>query len=349
MKIMFTGGGTAGHVTPCIALMQRLTDHQLCYVGTNAMEKQLVQNCGLDVDYHQIDAVKLQRKLSLKNLLIPFGFAKSVWQCCKTLQRVRPDVVFSKGGYVGLPLVVAAKLTHVPCLTHESDATMGLANKLSVPICDKVLSAFACHKKATVVGSILRKEIGNGNKSKGLATMGFDGSKPVLLVLGGSLGAQQLNNLVADCPQLRQQFDVFVICGKGKDAKGLRCASYVDNVADLYVAASIAITRCGSTTLAELVKARVPFVGVPLVKNSRGEQTANAKFFAKQGCGIVLDNPTANQLQNAAICLYNNRLAYQSNQQRLVVDGTDRVLQAILAYDNHHNKALHKKGSKHAH
>lgn len=349
MKIIFTGGGTAGHVTPCIALMKQLTNHELHYVGTNGIERQLVQSCGVDVTYHTIDAVKLQRKLTAKNLAIPFALAKSVRKCKQIVKKVAPDVVFSKGGYVGLPVVMASKLAHVPCLIHESDVTMGLANKVGRLVASKTLSAFACHKKATVVGSILREDIGKGDRIKGLATMGFDGKKPVLLVLGGSLGAQQLNNLVANCTQLKKQFDVFVICGNGKDAKGLKSAPYVDNITDLYAASDVALTRCGSTTLAELTKANVPFVGVPLVKNSRGEQIANGNYFAKQGCGVVLTNPTAKQLTNAVLTVYNNRDAYVTKQRRLAVDGRERVLDVILSYQNTPNKIATKKGSNPAH
>ncbi len=331
MKVLFTGGGTAGHVTPNVALMEQLAIHQLHYVGTNGMERQLVKNCKVSVEYHQIDAIKLRRKITLKNLAIPFVFAKSIAQCVKIIKKVRPDVAFSKGGYVGLPVVVACKLLHVPCLIHESDASMGLANKLGALLCDKVLAAYPCHKKATVVGNILRKDIGMGNATRGLQTMGFDGKKPVALVLGGSLGAQQLNDLVANCKQLQDKFDVFVISGKGKDTHGLCGASYVENIADLHAASSVAITRAGSTTLAELTKANVPFVCIPLVKNSRGEQVLNAKHFDKLGCGIALENPTVQQLENAVCTLYNNRHAYQTNQRKLDVDGTNKVVSLILA------------------
>lgn len=343
MKIIFTGGGTAGHVTPCIALMKQLTDHELHYVGTNGMEKHLVATCGVNVTYHTIEAAKLSRKITAKNLAIPFVFAKSVRQCRQIIQRVRPNVVFSKGGYVGLPVVVASKLAHVPCIIHESDVTMGLANKVGALFTRNVLAAVDCHKKATVVGSILRAEIGQGNKQQGLAAMGFDGKKPVLLVLGGSLGAQQLNDLVADCTQLKKQFDIFVICGKGKNCHGLPSAPYVDNIADLYAASDVAITRCGSTTLAELTKANVPFVGVPLVKNSRGEQIANGKYFAKQGCGVMIENPTANLLTNAVLTVYNNKNAYATKQRRLTIDGRKQVLDIILAYQNSPQKATKKE------
>ena len=179
--------------------------------------------------------------------------------------------------------------------------------------------------------------------------MGFDGTKPVLLVLGGSLGAQQLNDVVNKCDGLKNQFDIFVVCGKGKDAKGLKSAPYVDNIADLYASASVAITRCGSTTLAELTKAGVPFVGVPLVQNSRGEQVKNIEHFAKQGCGVMLDSPTPSQLENAVIALYNNRHHYQSKQAKLVVDGCQKVADIIQTYPKSQRKNVTKKGSKPAH
>ena len=163
--------------------------------------------------------------------------------------------------------------------------------------------------------------------------MGFDGSKPILLVLGGSLGAQQLNDLIAQCDKLLSKFDVFVISGKGKSCNGIKYTPYVDNIANLYRASSVAITRCGSTTLAELTKCNIPFVGIPLTQNSRGEQLQNAKYFSKHGCGTTLLNPTAQQLENAVIALYNNRQAIATAQRQMKVDGLETVRQMLLDYD----------------
>ena len=164
--------------------------------------------------------------------------------------------------------------------------------------------------------------------------MGFDGKKPVLLVLGGSLGAQQLNDLVANCKKLQNKFDVFVISGKGKDAHGIKSARFVNNLANLYSATSVAITRCGSTTLAELTKCNIPFVGIPLTQGSRGEQVQNASFFSKHGCGVALTNPTVTQLENAVLTTYNNRHAIACKQRKLDVDGINKVVDLLLAYDN---------------
>lgn len=342
MKIVFCGGGTAGHVTPNLALADKLQDHELYYIGTNGMEKGLVEpyiDSGKIKGYYTISANKLRRKLTLKNFLLPFQLIKSVGEAKKHLKALCPDVVFSKGGYAGLPVVIAAKKLKIPTVIHESDMSLGLANRICKRYADVFLSAFDCDKSAKVIGLIIRSGIMTGSREKGLATMGFDGKKPILLVMGGSLGAQALNEAICQSKKLADKFDIFVSTGKGKkvDCGFVKQAEYVTNIADVFAATSVSVTRAGSTSLAELTLATVPFVTVPLTKCSRGEQVNNAKWFSERGCGIVVneDERLAEKLAAAVNTAYDNRQAIMLRQrkQRGALYGTDKAVEEILNFN----------------
>ncbi len=332
MKIVLTGGGTAGHVTPNIALLEKLSNHNVYYLGTNGMEKRLIQPLveqGALQGYYSFTAHKLVRKLTLQNFMLPFQLAKSVKQCKRILQKIKPDVIFSKGGFVGLPVVIAGKKLGIKTVVHESDVTPGLANKISFLFADVKLSAFPC-KKCQTVGAILREE--KGDRQKGLKTMGFDGKKPVLLVMGGSLGAGTLNTAVENTAEkLCQTFDVFVITGKSKSINNAKIhqAEYVTNIFDLYASAGVCVTRAGANSLAELTKNHLPFVAVPLKKHSRGEQQKNAEFFAKQGVGIVLNEDNIDSLAEVVTKVYNNKASFCIKAQKLQFDGTDKVVEIL--------------------
>jgi len=339
MKIVFCGGGTAGHVTPNLALADKLNNHTLYYIGTDGMEKRLVApyiESGKITEYYTISAGKLQRKLTLKNFLLPFKLLKSVKEAKTHLLNIRPDVVFSKGGYAGLPVIIAAKKLKIPAVIHESDMSLGLANRISKRYADIFLSAFDCDKHAKVIGLIIRDGIMRGDKARGLATMGFDGKKPVLLVMGGSLGAQTLNEAISQNETLSKTFDIFVATGKGKqiDCKFVKQAEYITNIADVFAAADVCLTRAGSTSLAELTLAAVPFVTVPLTKCSRGEQVKNAKWFEERGCGLIAsdNDELPNKLASVIRAAYDNRAAIQTKQrmQRDTLYGTDKAVEIIL-------------------
>lgn len=338
MKIVFCGGGTAGHVTPNFALMEKLLGNEMHYIGTNGMEKRLVApylNNGTIKGYHQITAGKLKRRLALSNILLPFTLAKSIRQAKKHLKKLAPDVVFSKGGFVGLPVVIASKQLKIPTIVHESDMSLGLANKISSWYATKLLTTFPCAKKGQNVGAIVRPSILQGSRKKGLQTMGFDGQKPILLVMGGSLGAGALNDAISNNPQLANTFDIFVITGKGKqiDCNFVHQAEFVDNIADIFSAVDICLTRAGSNSLVELTLANVPFVAVPLTKGSRGEQVKNAKWFADKGCGVFLEESKLTNLATTLLTLHNNRNAIIAKQKQCAyLNGTDKVVEEILKY-----------------
>lgn len=340
MKTVFCGGGTAGHITPNLAIIDQLPDSTNYYVGTDGMEKKLtgpyLEN-GKVAEFCQISAAKFQRKFTLKNLLVPFALAKSIREAKEHLKRIQPDVVFSKGGYVGLPVVIAAKRLKIPTIIHESDMSLGLANKISVHYADKLLATYPCHKKAKVVGAIIRKQAFTGNRAQGLSTMGFDGSKPILLVMGGSLGAKALNDAICQNSELANKFDIFVICGKGKTLQCdfVRQAEFVSNIGDVFAATTVCLTRAGSNSLAELTLAEVPFISVPLTKCSRGEQIKNARWFAEKGCGLsVSEDNLAQNLPRYVFDVFNNRYNIQNKQRaQSGLFGTDKVIEEISYYN----------------
>lgn len=339
MKIVFSGGGTAGHVTPNLALIDKLSGNEIYYIGTNGMEKSLTASYverGTIAEYCEISASKLQRKLTFKHLALPFHLAQSVRQAKKYIKRLRPDVIFSKGGYVGLPVIVAGRLLKIPTIIHESDMSLGLANKISAKFADVFLAAYPCHKRAKVVGAIVREEMLHGNREKGLMTMGFDGSKPILLVTGGSLGAMALNDAVMANRSLADRFDIFVITGKNKqiDCDFVCQTEFVTNMNDLLAASSVCLTRSGSNTLAELTLAQVPFVTVPLTKQSRGEQVKNAQWFVSRGCGLQLSEEKLNaQLIHCVNIAYDNRVTITAKQRaQRDLYGTDKTVDEILKF-----------------
>ncbi|MCH5156364.1 MAG: UDP-N-acetylglucosamine--N-acetylmuramyl-(pentapeptide) pyrophosphoryl-undecaprenol N-acetylglucosamine transferase [Clostridiales bacterium] len=340
MKIVFSGGGTAGHVTPNLALIDQLKNEQIYYIGTDGMEKTLTApylEQGKIEEYRVITADKLQRKLTLRNLALPFKLIKSVRQAKRHLLDIRPDVIFSKGGYVGLPVIIAGKKLGIPTIIHESDMTLGLSNKICAHFASDFLSAFPCDKRAKVVGLIVRDEILHGDKNNGLVTMGFDGSKPILLVTGGSLGAKALNEAIANCPKIADRFDIFVITGKNKriDCDFVKQAEFVTNMNDILAATDVCVTRAGSNTLAELTLTEVPFVTVPLTKQSRGEQVKNAQWFTERGCGLTVSEENLSGLLNAINVAYDNRGAFQAKERaQRGLYGTGKTVSEILKYKN---------------
>ncbi|MBR5250607.1 MAG: glycosyltransferase [Clostridia bacterium] len=338
MKIVFTGGGTAGHIMPNIALINALdTSDQVFYFGGKNMEKNLVPSLTKGVNYIELDAPKFKRKLALSNLLLPFSLTKSVNIAKQHLQQISPDVIFAKGGYQSLPVALAGFKLNIPVVLHESDLTMGLANKLCAKRSSAILTTFEdTHPKAMRVGAPLRQQIYTANKQKGLHTMGFDGTKPIVLFLGGSLGANTLNQLSQQVyPLIKKDFDIFVLTGKNKriaPQEGLHCAEFCVNIFDCLKASSVCITRGGANTLCELCTINLPFVVLPLTSNTRGEQKANANYFASKGCCLVaFDDILPNNLANLIYSAYDKATTFTSAQKRLKIDGTQKIIK--LLYD----------------
>lgn len=344
-KIVFTGGGTGGHIIPNLALIDELIGKaELHYIGTQGMEKTLTTEYvkKKQLGFHEITAHKFKRKISLKNLLLPFKLLSSIKQAKRILRAVNPDIVFSKGGYVSLPIVVAAKRLKIPCVLHESDMTMGLANKLSVRCVSMVFTTFPgvaakIGKKAKCVGSPLRRTIYNGNKQTGLQTMGFDGKRKILTIVGGSQGASNLNKLISDNADiLSKMFDVFVVCGKGKadDIKSerLHVKEFVSNINDIYAATDYVVSRAGSNAVCELVALGKPTLLVPLVNCSRGEQVLNADYFTDLSATLTAEEVKldAATLNIKLAQLVDSEKELKSNMLKISIDGTSEIVDYLL-------------------
>ena len=337
-RIILTGGGTAGHVTPNIALLPRLKELQydIHYIGSyNGMEKNLIEK--QNIPYHGISSGKLRRYFSLKNFTDPFRVLKGFSEANKLMKKLKPDVIFSKGGFVSVPVVIAGKRNHVPVIIHESDMTPGLANKISIPSATKVCCNFPetlqslPADKAILTGSPIRQELMTGDKDRARAFCGFKDIKPVILIVGGSLGAAAVNDAVRGVlPELLKEFQVIHLCGTGKvddslaGMKGYVQFEYIkDELKDLFAAADIVISRAGANAICELLALRKPNLLIPLSRNaSRGDQILNARSFERQGFSLVLEEEelTTNSLLEAVHTLYANKDSYidamkQSTQQ----------------------------------
>ncbi|MBQ9828508.1 MAG: undecaprenyldiphospho-muramoylpentapeptide beta-N-acetylglucosaminyltransferase [Lachnospiraceae bacterium] len=309
-KIVLTGGGTAGHVTPNIALIPTLRSmgYEIEYIGSKTgIEKRLIENQG--IPYHEISSGKLRRYASVKNLSDPFRIMKGYNEAKKLLDKIKPDIVFSKGGYVSVPVVYAAAKKKIPAIIHESDITPGLANKLCFKKSEKICCNFPetleylPAGKAVLTGSPIRSELFSGARSAGLRLCGFDGSKPVVMVIGGSLGAVSVNNQVRQAlPGLLQNFNVAHICGKGNLDPALQGTSgyvqfeYVQSdLRHLFACSDIVISRAGANAICELLALKKPALLIPLPSSgSRGDQLLNAASFEKQGFSLLLHEEDMN-------------------------------------------------------
>ncbi|MCM1215483.1 MAG: undecaprenyldiphospho-muramoylpentapeptide beta-N-acetylglucosaminyltransferase [Lachnospiraceae bacterium] len=327
-KIVLTGGGTAGHVTPNIALLPALKDagYEITYMGSyDGIEKKLISD--FDIPYVGISTGKFRRYLDLQNLTDPFRVIKGFSEARKFLKTYRPDVVFSKGGFVSVPVVRAAASLDIPCIIHESDMTPGLANKLCVSAAAKICCNFPetlkllPQNKAVLTGSPIREELSRGNKIAGLNMCGFTANKPVIMVIGGSLGASNVNKAVRDAlPKLLPDFQVVHLCGKDKmdnlllTTPGYKQFEYIKSeLKDLFAMADIVISRAGANAICELLALKKPNILIPLpASSSRGDQILNAQSFESQGFSIVIseDDLLTDLLVNKVHELYSTRQTY---------------------------------------
>ena len=340
-KILLTGGGTAGHVTPNIALLPSLKamNYEVHYMGSiDGIEKKLIED--YNIPYYGISTGKFRRYFSFKNFTDPFRVIKGFREAKKIIKQIRPDVIFSKGGFVSVPVVRAASSLKIPCIIHESDMTPGLANKLCLPVAQKICCNFPetlnnlPKEKAVLTGSPIREELLTGNRLTGLKLCNFDTHKPVALVIGGSTGARAINNTVREAlPQILPDFQVIHICGKGNIDSALeKTAGYAqfeyvkEELKDLFAAADIVISRAGANSICELLALKKPNLLIPLpLSCSRGDQILNAKSFETQGFSKVLDEEqmTASILTGLIHELYISKQQYidamkQSGQMNAV-------------------------------
>ena len=304
-RILLTGGGTAGHVTPNIALLPRLRElgYDISYMGSyDGIEKKLITE--FQIPYYGISSGKMRRYFDPKNFSDPFKVLKGYGEAVRIIRKLKPDVVFSKGGFVSVPVVLAAKRCKVPCIIHESDMTPGLANKLAIPAASKVCCNFPetlqylPKDKAVLSGSPIRQELLHGDALAARKFTGLTDDKPVILVMGGSLGAAAVNEAVRKIlPTLLKDFHVIHLCGKGKlDASLSGLSGYVqyeyinEELKDLFALADIVISRAGANSICELLALHKPNLLIPLsAAASRGDQILNARSFEKQGFSLVLE------------------------------------------------------------
>ncbi len=352
-KIILTGGGTAGHVTPNLALCPELKKNgfEINYIGSyNGMEKDLVEKSG--IPYYGISSGKLRRYFDLKNFTDPFRVMKGYFEARHLIKKLKPDVVFSKGGFVAVPVVMAASHAGIPVISHESDMTPGLANKLSLAFCTKICCNFPetlqylPEDKAILTGCPIREELLTGDKESGLKLTGFNSSKPVLLVMGGSLGSVKVNQAVRSIlPDLLKDYQIVHLCGKGNlDETLTSMPGYVqyeymsEPLKHLFAMADIIISRAGANAICELLALQKPALLIPLsAAASRGDQILNAKSFKKQGFSDVLEEEdvTPETLYQAVLSLYENRETYiqamkNSNQSNAVLRVVSLIKESCL-------------------
>lgn len=350
-KIVLTGGGTAGHVTPNLALLPTLQErgYEIHYIGSyNGIEKKLMEGAG--VAYDGISSGKLRRYFDLKNFSDPFRVIKGYAEALHLMKKYRPDVVFSKGGFVSVPVVLAAKHYKIPTIIHESDMTPGLANKICIPSAAKVCCNFPetleylPPEKAVLTGSPIRKELLEGDRMTGLQYTGLSAAKPIILVIGGSLGAVAVNQAIrAILPKLLEKYQVIHICGKGHidesliGRNGYVQYEYVDApLRHLFAAADIMVSRAGANSICEILALRKPNVLIPLsAAASRGDQILNSRSFAKQGFSAVLEEEEMNDstLYQIIDDTYTNRQNYiQAMKKSALTDAVGTVIGLIASY-----------------
>ncbi|MDZ5711924.1 undecaprenyldiphospho-muramoylpentapeptide beta-N-acetylglucosaminyltransferase [Jeotgalibacillus haloalkalitolerans] len=304
-KILFTGGGSAGHVSVNTALIPEFLKNkwQVSYIGSHdGIEKDIITEKFPDVPYYGISSGKLRRYFSLKNFTDPFRVLAGTVQAYMKIKKIKPDVIFSKGGFVSVPVLLAAKMAGVPVAIHESDVTPGLANKLAMPFATKIYTTFketlqyVPAEKSTCAGAVIREELFSGKREKGMTFAGLDQKKPVILIMGGSLGAKGINETVRDAlPDLIEHYSIIHLCGKGNVIKNdhpdyIQYEFVSNELPDLIAASDLVISRAGSNSIFEFLALKKPMILIPLSKEaSRGDQILNANSFVQQGFALKLE------------------------------------------------------------
>jgi UDP-N-acetylglucosamine--N-acetylmuramyl-(pentapeptide) pyrophosphoryl-undecaprenol N-acetylglucosamine transferase len=355
LTIVFTGGGTAGHVAPNIALMEDLQkdNANIHYIGSNeGVEKKMITD--INIPYYAVNTGKLRRYFSWRNFSDPFKIILGVFQSYRLLHKIKPNVVFSKGGFVAYPVVIGAWLNRIPVVAHESDMTPGLANRLSMPFVTKICLTFAAAKKhlkhpekAEITGTPIRQQLLHGDASKGLALCGFHKDKPCLLIVGGSQGAEALNACVRlSLATLCEHYQVIHLCGRGKVDPSLvnhpdyYQFDYVDKeMGDLLASADVVVSRAGANALYELLALHKPHLLLPLSQRvSRGDQVQNARYFQQQGISTVIneDELTQELFIDAINDIFRNKSDSIKKIKALGIESATKSIVSILSHFGSH-------------
>lgn len=339
-KIVFTGGGTLGHVMPNLYLMEDLKDYKCYYIGSSGIEKDRVKGLA---DFYEIPAIKLIRGKLLVNLKIPFVLVGSIVKAKRYLKQIKPDVIFSKGGYVSLPVCLAGRMLKIPIIAHESDYSFGLANKLILKTCTKMCVNFKNlekqNSKIIYTGPIFNKSY--ENKTKNFANLNIDIEKPTVLIVGGSLGSKKINeNVFVVLKDLLQRFNIIHITGKGnnkiKSFDNYNSFEITNDIVNYYNIANFVVGRSGAGVTAECFFKNLPMLLIPLENGaSRGDQILNAKYYVKQGVAKIIkeEELTPKRLLNEIIDFSKNIQKYTNNYKNTIkINGNKKIIELIKKY-----------------
>ncbi|HCY8760988.1 TPA: undecaprenyldiphospho-muramoylpentapeptide beta-N-acetylglucosaminyltransferase [Staphylococcus aureus] len=338
-KIAFTGGGTVGHVSVNLSLIPTALSqgYEALYIGSkNGIEREMIESQLPEIKYYPISSGKLRRYISLENAKDVFKVLKGILDARKVLKKEKPDLLFSKGGFVSVPVVIAAKSLNIPTIIHESDLTPGLANKIALKFAKKIYTTFEetlnylPKEKADFIGATIREDLKNGNAHNGYQLTGFNENKKVLLVMGGSLGSKKLNSIIREnLDALLQQYQVIHLTGKGLKDDQVKKSGYIqyefvkEDLTDLLAITDTVISRAGSNAIYEFLTLRIPMLLVPLgLDQSRGDQIDNANHFADKGYAKATDEEqlTAqillqelNEMEQERTRIINNMKSYEQS------------------------------------
>lgn len=332
MKIIFTGGGTQGHISLNLALIPYFIEkgYEVHYIGSkNGIEKEIINDLK-NVQYHEISTGKLRRYFSIENFKDPFRVIKGIIESKRIIKKIKPNIVFSKGGFVSLPVVVGAKLNKVPVVSHESDLSAGLANKLASPFCKKIFLTFEdknnrFKEKGEYVGALVREDIKTGNKEKGKEICNINNNRPTILVMGGSLGAKSINEAIwNNIDEILKDFNVIHICGKNSVNTNVKRDNYIqfefvkDELKHIFKVADMVISRAGANSIFEFLSLNIPMLLIPLpLSQSRGDQIENAKYFKEKGyCNVLEDEKIQEQLLEQIKNTYKNINMMKANMKK---------------------------------
>lgn len=353
--VLLTGGGTAGHVSVNEALIPVFNEkgYEVHYIGSNdGIEKELIKDGHSEVIYHSIQSGKLRRYFSMKNFSDPFRVGAGVIQAFSILRKVKPEIIFSKGGFVSVPVVLAAKLAKIPVVVHESDVTPGLANKLALPFSKHIFTVFeqtleyVPAGKATCTGAVIRPEIFQGDRKEGLRIAGLTGDKPVFIVMGGSQGSVVLNSaLRKELETVLEHFEIIHLCGKGnidetlEQKKGYTQFEYVtEGLPHLLAASDYAVSRAGSNAIFELLSVLKPMLLIPLsASQSRGDQLLNASLFKSLGIAKVIQEEELDEFSMTELftSLVKDRDEMVSHMRKVSnTKSPEKMAELILSYKN---------------
>ncbi len=352
-KIVLTGGGTAGHVIPNIAIIPKLIEkgYEIIYIGSkNGIEKKLIEN--ENIKYYGISTGKLRRYFDVNNFKDPFKVVKGIFEANKILKKEKPHIVFSKGGFVSIPVILGAYKNRIPVISHESDITPGLANKISIPFTKKICitfpetKKFINDKKVEFTGTPIRKDLFLGSETKGRELCKFNNNKPNIMIMGGSQGSVFINDLIRkNLDYLLSKFNIIHICGKNNLDKSLvNKPGYVQyeyvnkEQPHLFKISDIIISRAGSNSIYELLALKKPNILIPLSKRaSRGDQVLNAKSFKDRGFSIMIEEEeliSFDVLKSNLEYLYNNKETYINNMISEYKNPIDKIVSIIDKYCN---------------